>query len=155
MCKQEPGSSDLPGGFYHCHAGRSLCLLFSPAQRAQTGLGAWRLGSDPQRPICKGGERPCHRTNRLCKGLRVLTAPSSRGARRPCWLIGRAVWQRKDVSLHCEAAWKPSHVSLKDKGTQVFEMQKYFDLTTSVFKGKSNSRVTIHLLSHRKSCISY
>lgn len=89
-------------------------------------------------PVYRRGRRaPCCCVNRLCKGLCLLT-PLQLSKLRLCigGLIGRAVWQLKDVSTHCEAAWKPSHVSPKDKGTQVFEMQKYFDPTTSFFKGK-------------------
>lgn len=78
-------------------------------------------------PRGKRDSRCC--VNTVCKGLRVLTPPG-------CRLIRRAVWQLKDVSQHCEAAWKPRHVGPQDKGTQVFEMQKYFDLATSFFKGK-------------------
>lgn len=167
-CPDTGGVEEVPGGLAPGVSGQVSprnpvrwvwCVGGLVGNAVCTGHLPGPLGSMPvlQGLFAGEGERDSrHCVNRLCKGLGFLTPSPALQTHTMNWrLIRSPVWQLKDVSMHCEAAWKPSHLAPRTKELKCLKCKNILTRLPHFSKEKSNSRLTIHLLSRRKSCISY
>lgn len=91
-----------------------------------------------------------------CEGRALPAGSHSQLAARPAGLSAGPSGRGGMFPRIVRGGMETGRASTGDKGTRGLEtQQRGWDPTTSRFRGKSSSRLTIRSLSRRKSCISY